>query len=393
MESNQLIIRSLLKAAQRYSNNPFVLKSLFQHLDTLTTAQLASFYLQNDHLHCLLDIPYLDHYWQERLAQFPPFKNNFRFIKQPHLSCMEILLGCGCATLIESTPAEWQKGLLLKSFACVQRLINYRLSAIVNQELFDKHNAMTLCQILESPEVQTTLHCHQAPGYLLAAVTYFSLFACSTDKTLVNAYLLKTFEYLMRAQAIENQSQQAIHNAYFGKGMKKSNSYGIETIVGITKAVKSVAQSQKGSHDAKELEALINQAKTLSQSAPHFELPLVEPPPLLMNYAEMDAEECDEEGNTVLHLALLSHDFAKSKTLAITHPELIEKINKAELTPLSLVAEAGITIPNWLYNLLTTKHREPLSMSQPLKNRGQFAPPKIPRSQKWEHFSASMSAH
>jgi hypothetical protein len=395
MEKKITITRSLLSAAKVSQENPFVIESLIQHLNTLTSAQLTAFYLKNKNIHSLLAEPYLDEFWHDRLIQLNPFNDDFRLTPQPLTSCREILLGYGCAMLKESTPEDWQQGLALKSYFCAKLLINNQLETIVSEESFDEQKGITLCELLESPAIQYTLHCHQAPGYLLAANTYFSLFAQCTNATFYNAYLLKAFEYLLRANDVNTQSLQAIHNNYLGEGLKSSSAYGIETIQQMIQIIKHVAIQEKNSHKPKEIELIYDQATTLAKEPLSVTMPTRDNSCTVMDYAQMDAQQYDEEGNTVLHLALLSHDFKRCGEFATSNPKLKSTTNYADLTPLALADLAGIRLPKWLRNRLSQEPIESLNIdAKPLIQHGQFCQQKevqiIPRKEKWKAFSATI---
>lgn len=163
-------------------------------------------------------------------------KPGFRFQQQRLLSDADFVSGYTyylLALQCKSTdPVKYQdyfqNALQYHSFHAASMLLTQVLTASRTDRRAHCDNLARVLQALE-PVVKV----HRAPGFLLMAKGYFQLALVSRnddDDARDHVGFDFMYKFLYMAKKLEDESTPAIHNAYFGEGLSRSNPFEVESI-------------------------------------------------------------------------------------------------------------------------------------------------------------------
>ncbi|RAP35993.1 hypothetical protein B1207_10495 [Legionella quinlivanii] len=217
-------------------------KEIISELSNCTFYELSLFYVNDRTPRAALDGRAFESLWQlhrEKLSlwDIPEFKLQ----KQTDFSDRELVLGLGLYYSAVSLKAQNQEKAFLKylnlamsygSCQAFQTAVNgLEIEAHQVSRSEVQNTTVKLSEILKT--WSSMLMKHRTPGLLLLANTNLFLArelkgACNSDM-IIAAYQL-TWQYLRMAELCEDDSQAAINNVYFGKGLALSNPFNLADI-------------------------------------------------------------------------------------------------------------------------------------------------------------------
>ncbi|MCE3043380.1 DUF5630 domain-containing protein [Legionella sp. 16cNR16C] len=215
---------------------------IISELSNCTFYELSLFYVNDRTPRAVLDGRAFESLWQlhrEKLSlwDIPEFKLQ----KQTDFSDRELVLGLGLYYSAVSLKAQNQEKAFLKylnlamsygSCQAFQTAVNdLEIEAHQVSRSEVQNTTVKLSEILKT--WSSMLMKHRTPGLLLLANTNLFLArelkgACNSDM-IIAAYQL-TWQYLRMAELCEEDSQAAINNVYFGKGLALSNPFNLSDI-------------------------------------------------------------------------------------------------------------------------------------------------------------------
>lgn len=201
--------------------------------------QIAEFHRTYPQLHLQLSSEEFHDFWEQwRLKLRLPNYPDFRFMAQPGVNDADFVTGY-LLYLLELKPEAGKKDEADKetgfrstdylSFHLVRKRLH---SCYVSLGKAKEEDLLKIGRILYNLEVFAKLH--GCPGYLLIANGYMQLAVAylrlqQTDAC-SHAFQL-CWQYLHLASLSEKDSQESIHNAYFGKGLVLSNPFNLKTVL------------------------------------------------------------------------------------------------------------------------------------------------------------------
>lgn len=170
-------------------------------------------------------------------------KDTFHMLPQPPIQNLTLFLGYfyyqeAIHRICEKqkyTPKEMEflkKAESYHSFHALNELNKHDLAELKTfartQKLYPDQSLRTILN-----RALTAALYHGTPGYLITAETCYSIaqyHAALGHKEAITSSLILSLHYLVLAENHLKDSQASINNAYFGKGLKASNWFGLETI-------------------------------------------------------------------------------------------------------------------------------------------------------------------
>ncbi len=181
-------------------------------------------------------------FWQaQREAIRIPSAPEFQYVHQPNLSDAEFVLGSTyylLACKYKNEPIQQQKylakALELHSIHAANDILSQSMTSSRADRL---HFCQNLAQIIHL--IEPYIQVHQAPGFILLAKGYVRLaLVARNDHDLAKHKVGFEYAYklLYLAKLTEQASKNAIHNAYFGEGLKLASAFDTNDIDSMIKA-------------------------------------------------------------------------------------------------------------------------------------------------------------
>lgn len=213
--------------------------SVLSLISKLSLAQLSS-YCKNPTIRTLLDLPAFVPFWQSKLDAFTiKGSPEFRFRKSENLSEQEMVLGFYNFKQAMETPEKkddfLEVALLFHSFHALRQVVNQFFILIKEKQFTSAFEGLPL--LIEKAKW------HGTPGYLLIANLYLNFaIHLKSDLDRSEAAMRYVFTYLEMAALAESDSVNAIHNAYYGKGLVASNQFKLAKIDEMKKACRDLSR-------------------------------------------------------------------------------------------------------------------------------------------------------
>lgn len=193
--------------------------------------QLAEFQLQFPHAIEHLRKPDFDRFWDEWRGKLRlPNNPDFRFMAQPGVKDVDLVVGYVSFLLgLEPKPHEEVKHNDCLSIYSVRRQLHQIYTELEHATEEDLQRIAGFLYNLEAfAKVQ------QCPGYLVLANGYMQLALryqqMRMEEQSKTAFQL-CWKFLHLAALSEPHSQEAINNAYFGRGLSLSNAFRLKSVI------------------------------------------------------------------------------------------------------------------------------------------------------------------
>lgn len=226
MLSNSLPFETVLA---HLSNSQFALA--IDQMKLWKNQRLAEFLFNHSKLHKLLQLPDFNEFWEERRYELhistDPF---FSFKPQPGVPDCDLVAGYLLYLLEQKiTHPEFLTDDFLSFHLIRHRLHGYTVKIADLKSGFELKLGQLDKYLYNLEGFAKQQGC---PGYLLLAYGYLqaALFNQQLSKVTCEESFKYCWKYLHLAALSEKDSEAAIHNAYFGKGLVLSNPFELDTI-------------------------------------------------------------------------------------------------------------------------------------------------------------------
>ncbi|QRN03329.1 hypothetical protein GH742_05315 [Legionella sp. MW5194] len=209
-------------------------------LSSWSASKLAEFCMKSPDLYDILKSNAFDEFWKERRQTI----SKYAFKAQHGVCDADLTVGHTLYLLAQREKAQGNlqryQEYLSQALNChsIHAAQSWVHEIVIAADKPDLNFIQTFAAILYSRE--SLAKRHGTPGYLLLANGYFHLLHALTQinreaspnewKTQYEGSLFSLWKSLFLARQAEKQSTEAIHNAYYGCGLKNSNPFSLETI-------------------------------------------------------------------------------------------------------------------------------------------------------------------